>query len=476
MYKFPPRMPCKIHDHTPWPTLGPCNFEIQRCESICGWCDYSLPAKGSANNLRAHAKRHIVNEEAFRNITVSAFKAGRGRIQVTKGTSLQSLTIASRKSETPIVGVEEIAETIETNNHFNPRQTISKETSLQITQGDQQLVQNGYHPIDPYSATRNLTGANTIGGEKSFSHGHAGVDQVLDNIPATHLSLSPPRVTSAFDVFHSPSMEQPTPATLGWDPDFIPLFLKRYKLIMGVAGNENYLELLETWPTTPQFPQIVFFNPPKSHLTVYHCRFPGSCCQLFESKTPLDKHYMEDHAYECSHNWICCDYPSCPRDVYLRMLGHYNHLRSFHNEDLPILDKDALVTNEIQKQGYRVDPSWWRCSRCLERVETLRLRCKNCHHKIEDVRLAMRLTIDSVAFNFNTVDPIMTLSRWFRCGPCWDGAHYADKPCPACPLKHVRDGLEEYLDFRVMNVRDPKKDIPPPFDIRKIIERLDRGM
>ncbi|KAK0726078.1 hypothetical protein B0H67DRAFT_146604 [Lasiosphaeris hirsuta] len=80
-------MPCatKDHVHPPWPKEGTHQLHIEACETYCGWCDYHT---SHANNLRAHARRHVRNagikDKGLRGISIVQGKAGRGRIVMKK--------------------------------------------------------------------------------------------------------------------------------------------------------------------------------------------------------------------------------------------------------------------------------------------------------------------------------------------------------------------------------------------------------
>ncbi|KAM7198315.1 hypothetical protein V8F33_005106 [Rhypophila sp. PSN 637] len=72
-------MPCKNHQHKPWPSSGNHHLTIEACETTCGWCAREITP---ASNLRAHARRHIKNpvETRLHGITITISKAGRKRL------------------------------------------------------------------------------------------------------------------------------------------------------------------------------------------------------------------------------------------------------------------------------------------------------------------------------------------------------------------------------------------------------------
>ncbi|CAG8979234.1 hypothetical protein HYALB_00011904 [Hymenoscyphus albidus] len=65
----------KGHTHPPWNTTGV--LRVEKCESICGFCQKETK---TAANLRKHVAIHIKNERL--NLTIAEGSSGRGRLEM----------------------------------------------------------------------------------------------------------------------------------------------------------------------------------------------------------------------------------------------------------------------------------------------------------------------------------------------------------------------------------------------------------
>jgi Zn finger protein HypA/HybF involved in hydrogenase expression len=109
-----------------------------------------------------------------------------------------------------------------------------------------------------------------------------------------------------------------------------------------------------------------------------------------------------------------CDYPKCPhKDTSFRKDHCREHYREYHNEDLikrgnhkpgkpskPEKDKKSAKRNAGRPQTVEeflatrrnVDLSWWRCTKCVQRVKvnSHRYTCPRCNVACEPERVAWR--------------------------------------------------------------------------------------
>ncbi|KAG9236561.1 hypothetical protein BJ875DRAFT_439248 [Amylocarpus encephaloides] len=81
----------KGHTHPPWNTIGV--LRIEKCESICGFCQKETK---TAANLRKHVAIHIKNERL--NLIIAEGSSGRGRLEMPHAFDRES-TSSSRLSQ-----------------------------------------------------------------------------------------------------------------------------------------------------------------------------------------------------------------------------------------------------------------------------------------------------------------------------------------------------------------------------------------
>lgn len=88
-----------------------------------------------------------------------------------------------------------------------------------------------------------------------------------------------------------------------------------------------------------------------------------------------------------------CDYKKCNRrkDPFFRKDHYRDHLREYHREDLR--KRGNSDTTWLAK--CTVYPDWWRCGRCLGRMEVAQagFDCIACGHKCESDRQAVRVNM-----------------------------------------------------------------------------------
>ncbi|RFU30969.1 hypothetical protein B7463_g5364, partial [Scytalidium lignicola] len=193
-----------------------------------------------------------------------------------------------------------------------------------------------------------------------------------------------------------PLVEKPTPTSLHWSPN--TELVKLYKLII-VKGFEPYLELLPQYSATPDTPQIVNLDSPKEHAKgLYRCQYPGICpgSGKFKRLADLDRHYKNVH--DAATESFACDYLRCTRssEPFTRKDHYRDHLRDFHKEDLGSY-KRPKDENWPEKQREwlserRLSPNWWRCSRCLIRVQVKEhgYQCPTCKSPCDESRIKHR--------------------------------------------------------------------------------------
>jgi hypothetical protein len=158
------------------------------------------------------------------------------------------------------------------------------------------------------------------------------------------------------------------------------------------------------------------------------CQFPTLCGKKFKRPADLDRHYRNVHASPEERTKHECDYKRCAgsNDPFKRKDHYRDHLRDFHKEDIesakvgeytPRKDhyRDHLKDYHKEDLGgskdrehtprekwetdqkkwpeeWNIDPKWWRCAKCLTRVNTENdgWECPSCNQLCESERIEHR--------------------------------------------------------------------------------------
>lgn len=132
----------------------------------------------------------------------------------------------------------------------------------------------------------------------------------------------------------------------------------------------------------------------------YPCQFPSITCserQPFKRPADLKRHYQNVHVSAGSKYNFPCDYVHCVRHntPFSRKDYYRNHLRDYHKEDIGRAQRHRTLTKKawlgVQNNWIaqrKISPHWWRCSKCLSKVEiaTNGFECHNCRFKCEEER------------------------------------------------------------------------------------------
>ncbi|KAG9235133.1 hypothetical protein BJ875DRAFT_345642, partial [Amylocarpus encephaloides] len=199
-----------------------------------------------------------------------------------------------------------------------------------------------------------------------------------------------------------------TPSTLGWDDSME--VNKFYALDVG-NPKEPYLELRAEYKgeASSLFPLQVYLDKVTDETKFPHsCRYPGKLCwkdgprRSFRRPADLDRHYKFVHK-ALGHESFQCDHPLCSRhgEPFTRRDHCRDHYKDYHKEDLGTYkmaragSKNKEVSEVMQRawQDERIcDPSWWRCSKCLDRVwiENSKWQCPRCNKSCEQGRIERR--------------------------------------------------------------------------------------
>ncbi|KAL8305583.1 hypothetical protein RB601_009435 [Gaeumannomyces tritici] len=148
--------------------------------------------------------------------------------------------------------------------------------------------------------------------------------------------------------------------------------------------SQQHVEL----PPSPAQTAEVLQSSPKEK---FKCTDSG-CGKSFSRQADLQRHYDHVHpAPDSIERGHACDYPKCARQAApFRRKDHFrDHLREFHKEDL--LKRSGQEPPDWFN-GRNIKPSFWRCVRCLRRINTNKhnYTCPKCNIDCEPVRVEHR--------------------------------------------------------------------------------------
>ncbi|KAH7325795.1 hypothetical protein B0I35DRAFT_474530 [Stachybotrys elegans] len=121
------------------------------------------------------------------------------------------------------------------------------------------------------------------------------------------------------------------------------------------------------------------------------CLYPG-CNARPRRRADLDRHYKNVHRSN-SKEVFTCDYGRCPRSnqPFNRRDHFRDHLRDFHKEDIEKRGSNGTGTVS-STSSVTANRNWWRCSKCLHRVQISvdGFSCPDCKAQCEPSRMARR--------------------------------------------------------------------------------------
>ncbi|KAM0287259.1 hypothetical protein ACHAQH_000573 [Verticillium albo-atrum] len=133
-------------------------------------------------------------------------------------------------------------------------------------------------------------------------------------------------------------------------------------------------------------------NDADDSISRFVCMWPGCNAKHFRRIADLQRHYTQRHVSEELRGCHRCDHRKCARNQKaFGRLDHYrDHLRDYHKEDIckrnSSIDVDWLESRTVSQK-------WWRCSKCVIRVDIARHPdhiCPKCKTGCEDKRKKYR--------------------------------------------------------------------------------------
>lgn len=121
------------------------------------------------------------------------------------------------------------------------------------------------------------------------------------------------------------------------------------------------------------------------------CPYTGCDAKAFKRKADLERHIRHVHVADENKEKFYCDYPKCQRsdDAFHRIDHCRDHYRDYHLEDLA---RRRGESDDWYRQRRHVPRTWWRCTRCLQRVrvDESNFECPTCRVACDGKRQRLR--------------------------------------------------------------------------------------
>jgi hypothetical protein len=165
--------------------------------------------------------------------------------------------------------------------------------------------------------------------------------------------------------------------------------------------------------------------------------FPGESCwntggrPTFGRSADLRRHYIHLHTRQARFDGFYCDYKNCTRkkEPFTQKDHYRDHLRDFHKEDLPRPNTGRKAPrHELYMADREITSQWWRCPKCLERVDVSTRGWKCCGFECElsrqktrvgNVADADKMDTESTPQFPNSVASSYTTSQFFNSQPTY---------------------------------------------------------
>ncbi|KAL0777925.1 hypothetical protein CaCOL14_005578 [Colletotrichum acutatum] len=158
----------------------------------------------------------------------------------------------------------------------------------------------------------------------------------------------------------------------------------------------GYWQMKPRYVPAGQYPTVIPHQGGQEQQEVVDYKFPcleaGCTANPFKRKADLERHYRQVHQDPSKKEAHKCDYPKCSRrsEPFGRRDHFRDHLRDYHNEDI---FKRGTHVDDSWLQGRNLSSRWWRCSKCLIRVDVNSYPdhvCPKCKNPCEDKRKRAR--------------------------------------------------------------------------------------
>ncbi|KAK1966736.1 hypothetical protein LY78DRAFT_577811 [Colletotrichum sublineola] len=158
----------------------------------------------------------------------------------------------------------------------------------------------------------------------------------------------------------------------------------------------GYWQMKPRYVPAGQFPAVIPHQGVQEQQEAVDYKFPcleaGCTANPFKRKADLERHYRQVHQDPSKKEAHKCDYPKCSRknEPFGRRDHFRDHLRDYHNEDI---FKRGTHVEDSWLKGRNLSSRWWRCSKCLIRVDVNSYPdhvCPKCKNPCEDKRKRAR--------------------------------------------------------------------------------------
>ena len=145
---------------------------------------------------------------------------------------------------------------------------------------------------------------------------------------------------------------------------------------------------------------------------IFQCLHPGCKQKPFGRSADLDRHIQKIHFPDSQKEQHNCDYQNCQRHkpdkstsksqntAFTRRDHYRDHLRDYHKEDILKRGRGTQdVTDWLRDRFFHKNATWWRCSKCLNRIFIAKdgWECPECRQMCERERKEVRLEMTAKA-------------------------------------------------------------------------------
>ena len=155
---------------------------------------------------------------------------------------------------------------------------------------------------------------------------------------------------------------------------------------------DNNVHINQQWAQQGQL--LDSYSESQNQARKFVCLSIGCTAEPFGRSADLDRHQKQIHAIKDNRDKFYCDYRECQRkDGAFGRKDHFrDHFRDYHKEDIP---QQGRTTTRGPYNSPNINIDWWRCSRCLKRVEVASngYECPECRYLCEADRRKIRNTM-----------------------------------------------------------------------------------
>ncbi|KAI5922759.1 hypothetical protein F4810DRAFT_701637 [Camillea tinctor] len=188
-----------------------------------------------------------------------------------------------------------------------------------------------------------------------------------------------------------------------------PVWWQYYDFIIGDANQGPFWKLKDGYTPTTSYPAVINTTEPDTNAPrsasesqgLHVCLTPYCTASPFKRKADLERHYRHKHQSVDQKEPFYCDFKRCARnkEPFFRLDHCRDHYRDYHCDDLVRRSGSSSSSSHHHSKedaewwdSRHVDPRWWRCTKCLSRIniESQGFECARCKTTCEAERRKIR--------------------------------------------------------------------------------------